>query len=441
MIGECSSYISILIFCFGNIQFAIYREKLLQSSWEIIPPGPRGSLVSEIETLCRDAFMVPGKTTPCSQSDAIVGALSATSFADGPTAFGSFEREPLDDRAIRDAFLRFFCSIMGGYERYLVVPDADFLVSGEDWFDSKGFVASVSEDKAPYLGSFVSTQLFQSYIQRRTEASDVHCLLFDECVAEYHSSISHSPYGRLGGDVESLQLSDGASPQLLYSLLVDQAASESQHPKLETIGDTDSKHGSETGSSVQHSGKTDNGDFALNATGDWVTVPSAQDIPIGSRFVYCIDGNTTFPDHLNADLYFPREPESWLVEISTAPTPMLTRSEKEIEEADRRQKLATSPRGLQSQRRCLWQFPKLMVGNSVCFADHAFVSHLSTIMYLSCIRGRTSWVLGCCAYQHLLPRITFRTTLSQGTFCMHLVPFDFFVESGALCPTKQHTEL
>mmetsp|Transcript_29663 Transcript_29663/g.71384 ORF Transcript_29663/g.71384 Transcript_29663/m.71384 type:complete len:1767 (+) Transcript_29663:2-5302(+) len=344
----------------GSIDCSGDRVKLLQSSWEIIPPGPRGSLVTEIETLCRDASMIPGKTSPGSQSDPIIDASSAPSFVDGPNDFGSVEREPLDDRAIRDAFLRFFCCIMAGYERYLVVPDADFLVSGEDWFDSKGFVSSVSEDKAPYLGLFVSTQLFQSYVQRRTEASDVHCLLFDECVVEYHSSISHSPYGRLGGEVESLQSPDDTSPQLLYSLLVDQSASEARHPKMEITGDADSKHGSETDSSAQHSEKTDNGDFALNATGDWVTVPSVRDIPSTSRFVYCIDGNTTFPDHLNADLYFPGEPESWLVEMSTAPTPMLTRSEQEIEEADRRQKLATSSHGLQSQRRCLWQFPKLM---------------------------------------------------------------------------------
>ncbi|CAJ1960049.1 unnamed protein product [Cylindrotheca closterium] len=342
----------------GSIDCSGDRVKLLQSSWEIIPQGPRGSLVSEIETLCRDVGMVPGKTT--TGSDAIVDVSSATAFVDDHNGFGSVNGEPLDDRAIRDAFLRFFCSIMGGYERYLVVPDADFLVSGEDWFDSKGFVSSVSEDKAPYLGLFVSTQLFQAYIQRRTEASDVHCLLFDECVVEYHSSISHSPYGRLGSEVETLQSHDDASPQLLYSLLVDQSASEARLPRPEIIGDTDSKHGSESDSSAQHSEKTNNGDFALNSTGDLVTVPSARDIPDASRFVYCIDGNTTFPDRLNADFYFPREPESWLVEMSTAPTPMLTRSEQEIEEADRRQKLAISSHGLQSQRRCLWQFPKLM---------------------------------------------------------------------------------
>ena len=42
------------------------------------------------------------------------------------------EVEQLDDRAVRDCFLRFFCSILGGYERFLLVPDIDFHNSGNE---------------------------------------------------------------------------------------------------------------------------------------------------------------------------------------------------------------------------------------------------------------------------------------------------------------------
>lgn len=320
-------------------------------------------LVSEIETLCRDAGVVPGQEPLDSQIDLFFEASSPAELVEDEIPIDDTSREPLDDRAIRDAFLRFFCSVLGGYERYLVVPDVDFLVSGEDWFDSKGFLGSVSEEKGPFLGALVSTQLFQSFIQRRTEASDVHCLLFDECLAEYHSSTSHSPYGRLGGDVETLQSGEEGTPQILYSLLVDQSATESQQSLAAEIG-ADSRHGGDTGGSghllaKSHFGASD--EFAVNDTGDWVTVPSRQGVPANSRFVYCNDGNTTFPDRLNRKSYLPRQPESWLLEMSTQPTPMLTRSDKEIEEADRRRKLATSYRGLQTQRRCLWQLPKLMV--------------------------------------------------------------------------------
>jgi len=326
-------------------------------------------LVSEIETLCRDAGLVPGQEPLDSQIDPFFDVSSPAALIEDETPMRNTVKEPLDDRAIRDALLRFFCSVLGGYERFLVVPDVDFLISGNEWFDSKGFLASASEEKSAFLGALVSTQLFQSFIQRRTEASDVHCLLFDECIAEFHSSTSISPYGRLGGDVETIQGNGSDMPQMLYSLLVDQSATESQFPGKSF--DTDSKHGSDTDSSGQFITKGSFGvsdDFAMNATGDWVTVPSRQGLPTGSRYIYCVDGNATFPDRLNPTLYLPSQPESWLVEMSTLPTPMLTRSEKEIEEADRRRKLATSYRGLQNQRRCLWQLPKLMVSIiSCCF--------------------------------------------------------------------------
>ncbi len=355
----------------GGVECSGDRMAVLNSSWGIIPPGPRSNLVSELETLCRDAGIVPGQEPLDSLVDPAFDATMPSTPVQDTATLTQQQKETLDDRAIRDTFLRFFCSILGGYERYLVVPDVDFLISGNEWFDAKGFLAVASEEKAAFLGTLVSTQLFQSFIQRRTEASDVHCLLFDECLAEFHSS--PVPYGRLGGDVETLHEVEGGYPQLLYSLLVDQAASEATQSVInEKSGDGDSsRHGSDTDSSSHHvknllvSSETVEGisryaDFAKNATGDWVTMPSRAGLPVGSRFFYCIDGNPTFPDRLNPNSYLPRQPESWLVEMTTAPTPMLTRSRKEIEEADRRRKIATSYRGLPTQRRCLWQLPKLM---------------------------------------------------------------------------------
>jgi hypothetical protein len=356
----------------GSVDCSGDRMTVLNSSWGVIPPGPRSVLVSEIETLCRDAGIAPGQEPLDSQIDSAFDASVPATLVEDEGTTGD-QREPLDDRAIRDAFLRFFCSILGGYERYLVEPDVDFLISGNEWFDAKGFLSSASEEKAAFLGALVSTQLFQSFIQRRTEASDVHCLLFDECMGEFHSS--PVPYGRLGGDVETVSSPDSDKPQILYSLLVDQSATE---PYLPIAYDKSFDAGSDTDSSSYQMAKgslstadmsdklsiTKNPDFAINPTGDWVTVPSRQDLIPGERFIYCIDGNPSFPDTLNKNLYLPKEPESWLVEMSEAAAPLLARSDKEVEEAERRRRQATSHRGLQSQRRCLWQLPKIMVSTS-----------------------------------------------------------------------------
>jgi hypothetical protein len=356
----------------GSVDCSGDRMTVLNSSWGVIPPGPRSVLVSEIETLCRDAGIAPGQEPLDSQIDSAFDASVPATLVEDEGITGD-QREPLDDRAIRDAFLRFFCSILGGYERYLVEPDVDFLISGNEWFDAKGFLSSASEENAAFLGALVSTQLFQSFIQRRTEASDVHCLLFDECMSEFHSS--PVPYGRLGGDVETVPSPDSDTPQILYSLLVDQSATE---PHLPMAYDKSFDAGSDTDSSSYQMAKgslstadvsdklsiSKNPDFAINSTGDWVTVPSRHDLTPGERFIYCVDGNCSFPDRLNSKLYLPKQPESWLVEMSEAAAPLLARSDKEVEEAERRRRQATSHRGLQSQRRCLWQLPKLMVSTS-----------------------------------------------------------------------------
>eukprot|EP00751_Fragilariopsis_kerguelensis_P004867 CAMPEP_0170817696 /NCGR_PEP_ID=MMETSP0733-20121128/40201_1 /TAXON_ID=186038 /ORGANISM="Fragilariopsis kerguelensis, Strain L26-C5" /LENGTH=2012 /DNA_ID=CAMNT_0011177481 /DNA_START=130 /DNA_END=6168 /DNA_ORIENTATION=+ len=357
----------------GSIDCSGDRTSVLNNSWKIIPSGPRSVLVSEIETLCRDSSLCPGQEPLDSILDPAFEASAPATMVEDNIQLSNEDREPLDDRAIRDAFLRFFCSVLVGYERYLVVPDVDFLISGNEWFDAKGFLDAASEEKAVFLGTLVSTQLFQSFIQRRTEASDVHLLLFDECLQEFHSS--SVPYGRLGGDVETVVSEETGKPQILFSLLVDQAAEElhtSVIPLSHVSFDGDSRgHDSDAdNSSGYHMSKsiasemTDSlirySDFRINQSGDWVTVPSRKDIPDNASFTYCVDGNPTFPDVLNHTLYIPRQPESWLVEMSTTSTPMLTRSGPEKEESERRRRFSISYRGLHSQRKCLWQLPKLM---------------------------------------------------------------------------------
>jgi hypothetical protein len=328
----------------------------------VIPADSRTVLVSEVETLCRDAGIVPGQEPLDSQVDSAFNASLPSGFVDDLGTQSSV-REPLDDRAVRDAFLRFFCSVLGGYERHLVVPDADFLISGNEWFDAQGFLSGASQERAPYLGSIVTTQLFQSFIQRRTEASDVHCLLFDECLAEFHSS--PVPYGRLGGDVEAVVNSGGGPPEMLYSLLVDQCSTEAYHPSWDEddgIGlksaDSSAIHAVLSTSSITLLSAAET---TLPGSGDIVTAPSRQNLVEGMRFVYCIDGNPCFPQQLDSRLFYPPEPQNLLTEMSETPRPILARTEGEVEEAQRRRKVATTYRGLHNQRRCLWQLPKLMV--------------------------------------------------------------------------------
>lgn len=382
-------------------------------------------LVSELETLCRDAELVPGQEPLDSLVDSAFDAALPNGLVEDfdvmPEQHHSME--PLDDRAIRDSFLRFFCATLGGYgntllrvmlphrrgavvslmvdfaplvERFLVVPDADFLTSGNEWFDAQAFLSSASKENSPFLNSFVLTQLFQSFIQRRTEDSDVHCLMFDECITEYHSA--KLPYGRLGGDVETVLSSDNSQPHMLYSLLVDQSAAppysgipggQSNHsnsanddgsrfggdsdfdsssygfakPSMSAATDVSgSRGGNRVGSEGSDLASIKNSESALTASGDIVTAPPRTDLPAGVQFIYCVDGNPCFPHRLDPRLFLPREPDSWLVELSKiAPNPALARSEREVEEANRRRRSATSTRGFHTQKRCLWQLPKLMV--------------------------------------------------------------------------------
>lgn len=371
----------------GDIECDGDRYETLTGIWNIIPASARSVLESELKTLCRDANIVDGQEP----LDSLLDSAFYVDLADAVEGYdvNAESREALDDRAVRDTFLRFFCSVLGGYERFLVVPDADFLISGNEWFDAQGFLASVSTGKAAYLTSLVSTQLFQSFIQRRTEASDVHCMLFDECLVEFHSS--PVPYGRLGGDVEAMPSTGSSQPQMLYSLLVDQSAAIPSAYDQSTMVTNRSMDASDADSSISiHLSKHyasvldmpgKYSESRVNGVGDLITAPSRQDLRAGKKFIYCVDGNPCFPHHLNAGLFLPSEPRSLEIEISNAPDPLLARSERELEEANRRRRMATSYRG-SNQRRCLWQLPKLMGSHFLgswllCIPALVCQSHLS----------------------------------------------------------------
>ena len=424
----------------SNMALCSIRYEVLTSAWDIIPRSARHNLVSELETLCRDAGIVPGQEPLDSLVDSAFDATLPNGLVEDFDVIPDHHksREPLDDRGLRDAFLRFFCSVLRGYERFLVVPDADFLISGNDWFDTEEFKKSATRENRAYINSFVKTQLFQSFIQRRTEDSDLRIAMFDECLAEYLSA--PMPYGRLGGDVETVASADNSQPHMLYSLLVDQSASAPfsgvpigdvpgafqdeltmkifkrngdelskdgrdsdfdsscyslGQPSLSAVTDTSDRvlHKETMGSGVLLSIR--NSESLMTPAGDVITAPARTDLPDGVQFIYCVDGNPCFPHRLNKSLFLPREPDSWLVEMSkTAPNPSLVRSEREVEKANRRRKSSISHRGFQTQKRCLWQLPKLMVRILICsysFSLYLFRNqHPSSLSRVSKLRGSIS---------------------------------------------------
>ena len=373
------------------------RFEVVRQCWNIIPSNPRSALVNELEILCQDAGIVPGQEPLESQIDLAFDSGIDASVTPNSDDYSSRNTHHLDDRAIRDAFLRFFCSVLGGYERYLVVPDADFMISGNEWFDSQGFVGMTQSDFAPYLGFLVSTQLFQSFVQKRTESSDMHCLLFDECLAEYHS-VQNRPYGRLGSDCV---ISDEVG-ETVYSLLIDQCSSEPiQTKSLETTNmkkgissqDNDSfphenssidktlsfaessisatfsatRHNkvvAESGDKVGLSEQFTNSSWTNNHSSHThiLMSPDKRDLP-SVRFSYFVDGQPCFPHKFNSSLFYPSEPKNVLSEIKPDNLSYVIRSGNEISESDRRRNAASTRRGLHSKRRCLWQLPKIMASH------------------------------------------------------------------------------
>ncbi len=336
----------------------------MKNRWDIIPSDLRSDLVSEIKTLCCDADIEPGQEQIDLHLDIGYDENLTLAFAEElkdhhhEDEDEEYKKVLFDERALRDCFLRFFCSILGGYERFLLVPDMDFLISGNEWFDTEGFLASVSTNKRLYLNAFVSTQMFQSFIQKRTEASDVHCLLFDECISEFHSS--KVSYGRMAShhkNATNVQQSYSRIPE--YNLLVDQCATEL--PDL--IGsDTTSCADTSLNTSFNNLSGIDGNNFTTATySGDIVTAPSHQNLPPGNQYVYCIDGNPSFPHKFDKSLFFPSEPDELSAHFAEISVPVLTRSDRELDDTRRREKMIMSHRGMRKPRRCLWQLPKIMV--------------------------------------------------------------------------------
>lgn len=368
--------------------FVECRYETLKAAYQIIPNESRSALIKEVETLCQDAGIVPGQEPLDSGVDSACQVIDSTvpSSKEVFVQTNKNHHELLNERAVRDAFLRFFTSILAGYERFLVVPDADFLTSGNDWFDSSKFVAAAKPSRVPILRALVETQLFQSFVQRRTESSDLHCVLFDECLIEYHSTTV--PYGRLSGQLNPQVGQEDTSGQrrIDYDLLVDQCATEpifypddddssylARFNMDKSVGyDNDTATQASSGYAETTNSDTPSLDkdspFAINSSGDIVTCPSTVHLPPNARYVYCVDGHGSFPTAFDQNNFFPSEPDILETESSEAPAPILTRSDRERDESSRLFSMTVSRRGIQKQHRCLWQMAKYMVSSGYTFA-------------------------------------------------------------------------
>jgi hypothetical protein len=178
----------------------------------------------------------------------------------------------------------------------------------------------------------------------------------------------------------------------MYSLLVDQSATPTlngdsstiiSHNKSFDTSDGDSALNlSRLSVSLADPSELQFSESAVNPDGDLITAPTHEGLPPGQKYMYCVNGNPCFPHSFKDERFLPREPESWLVEMSKSTSPLLARSERELEEATRRRRLATSYRGFQAQRRCLWQLPKLMGSHALgawllCIPAQVSQPHLS----------------------------------------------------------------
>jgi hypothetical protein len=147
-------------------------------------------------------------------------------------------------------------------------------------------------------------------------------------------------------------LSDSKPFAVRYQLLVDRCAAE-----FSSVLELDESSSAETSILTAHTAEG----FMINNTGDLVTVPSKRNLPPGHRYVYCIDGHPHFPEEMDIEMFYPKEPDILSAEFGNVPVPILIRSDRELEVSNRRKKLSASRRGVHMQRRCLFQLPKLMV--------------------------------------------------------------------------------
>lgn len=329
----------------GDIHCNGDRASVLKGAWSLLPPELRISLMEDIEALCLDAGIVLGQEA-LPPVDIYAEKMSGVA---------------LDDRAIRDAFFRFFCRVLSGYENYLRFPDANFLVSGEEWFDTQGFVSAASPSLQGFLGSLVTTQLFQSFVQRRTESSDFRCMLLDECITVYQRD-GGKKFGR-----------KACSHKEIPVLLVDQCTSEAMGILGSDSGVTSTMSACATSvhdvtslcRSFDLSLNIDKGNFLMNREGDIVMFPFLGNLS-SILFDYASDGYGRFPEHFDLTLAAPVSPESYdaFDGQDTFRVPILTRSGKEVEDAVRSWNMASAHGATKRQRKCMWQLPKLTVSCS-----------------------------------------------------------------------------
>ena len=83
------------------------------------------------------------------------------------------------------------------------------------------------------------------------------------------------------------------------------------------------------------------------------TFLSQEHVP-SKRVVYYIDGNPCLPSMLDARLFLPSESRTLSTATSQINDLVVTRRNSELEEANRRYKMATCRGGLDEQRGCLW---------------------------------------------------------------------------------------
>jgi len=145
------------------------------TNYHILPPEPANILLRRLR------FLITKADITVRSEAALKAADAAYTFAPTPDLVDD-EREPLDDKAVRGAFLCFQCEIMEGYTDHLITPDADWMISSNQWFDFNGFMAARPPELAPFFERLTQSQLFSSFVQGRTSSGSYTYVYFDRCL-------------------------------------------------------------------------------------------------------------------------------------------------------------------------------------------------------------------------------------------------------------------
>ena len=95
----------------------------------------------------------------------------------------SHTRAEFNIRGCRAAFIKFFISIFGDVQDFLLFPAEDNANGFEELFDVKSFLASKTYSNKKFLKDFMGTQCFVRYVEERTFVSSRNDELkfFDRC--------------------------------------------------------------------------------------------------------------------------------------------------------------------------------------------------------------------------------------------------------------------